>query len=242
MAARKTARSTGSKHDDFYTRLRERVSAWTKKSSINPKYRDYVLALPDLFHLVVKLTMDKRVDAKSKAVLGAAVAWAIVPLDILPDFLGPLGMLDDLLVLVLALDFMLDRTPRHVVEEHWAGTGDIFALIRNVLDRADEWMGRGLYNRIRGMVERKVKPGPAKANASAPAAKASPKGRVTKAKSTAGTSRARLKAVAAKSKAVPAAKVSARRKTAPARAKAAPARTKAAPAAKAPARRKATRA
>jgi uncharacterized membrane protein YkvA (DUF1232 family) len=156
MAAKKQsrARSAGSTQDDFYTRLRERVTGWAQGSKVNPKYRDYVLALPDLFHLVVKLTMDKRVDATSKAALGAAIAWAIVPFDIIPDVLGPLGMLDDLLVLVLALDFMLDRTPRAVVLEHWAGSGDVFALIRNVLDRADEWMGRGLYKKIRAMMER----------------------------------------------------------------------------------------
>lgn len=172
MPAKKTRRSAGSKHDDFYTRLRERVTSWASKSSINPKYREYVLALPDLFHLVVKLTMDKRVDSTSKAVLGAAVAWAVVPFDILPDVLGPLGMLDDLLVLALALDFMLDRTPRSVVEEHWAGSGDVFALIRNVLDRADEWMGRGLYQRIRAMMDRSGKPQAAKKAASAAAPKA----------------------------------------------------------------------
>jgi uncharacterized membrane protein YkvA (DUF1232 family) len=166
-AKKRTARTTTS-HEDFYVRLRERVAGWANKSSIDPKYRDYVLALPDLFHLVVKLTMDKRVDAVSKAALGAAVAWAVMPFDILPDMLGPLGMVDDLLVLVLALDFMIDRTPRNVVQEHWAGSGDVFELIRNVLDKADEWMGRGLYQRVRTMVDHaihrqsKAKPAPAR--------------------------------------------------------------------------------
>jgi uncharacterized membrane protein YkvA (DUF1232 family) len=171
MAAKKSKVKPDTQ-DDFYKRLRERVSRWASSSSINPKYRDYVLALPDLFHLVVKLSWDKRVDLASKAVLGAAIAWALVPFDILPDVLGPIGMLDDLLVLVLALDFMLDRTPRSVIQEHWAGSGDVFALIRNVLDRADEWMGRGLVQKIRSMMTRGMT---GKASRAARASSAAPK-------------------------------------------------------------------
>lgn len=167
------------KHEDFYLRLRERVTGWAKKSGLDPRYREYVLALPDLFHLVVKLMMDKRVDVKSKAILGAAIAWALSPLDLIPDALGPLGVIDDLLVLVLALDFILDRTPREVIREHWAGTGDVFALIRNVLDKADQWVGRGLYARIQqlmahwgpGRTSARPKPRRAPAAQAAPARK-----------------------------------------------------------------------
>ena len=171
------------KHEDFYLRLRERVTGWAKKSGLDPRYREYVLALPDLFHLVVKLMMDKRVDVKSKAILGAAVAWALSPLDLIPDALGPLGVIDDLLVLVLALDFILDRTPREVIHEHWAGTGDVFELIRNVLDKADSWVGRGLYARIKqlmahwGPSRTSARPKPRRATAAkaAPARKAARK-------------------------------------------------------------------
>lgn len=181
MAAKKTrAKSASSAQDDFYTRLRDRVAGWSERKAINPKYRDYVLALPDLFHLVVKLMMDPRVDKTSKAVLGAAIAWAVSPIDLLPDFLGPIGMVDDLLVLALALDYMLDRTPRAVVSEHWAGTGDVFGIIRNVLDRADEWVGRGLVTRIRALMASKtseragngVKATPPPRRKAAPAARA----------------------------------------------------------------------
>jgi len=45
----------------------------------------------------------RRLPWQSVALLAAAVAYVIAPLDLVPDFLGPLGWTDDLLVVGLAL-------------------------------------------------------------------------------------------------------------------------------------------
>jgi uncharacterized membrane protein YkvA (DUF1232 family) len=157
MATKKKSATPGSdapRTEDFYTRLRQRLERWADEKKLNPKYREYILALPDLLHLVSRLVLDQRVDMTSKAMLGMAIAYAMSPFDLLPDILFPLGFVDDLLVVAVVLDLVLERVPRAIVAQHWAGSGDVFELIRGVLAKADEWVGRGLYRRIRDMVDR----------------------------------------------------------------------------------------
>jgi uncharacterized membrane protein YkvA (DUF1232 family) len=136
-------------HDDFYKRLRDRITTWADRNEIKPSYREYLLALPDLFHLVAMLALDKRVDAVSKTLLGVALAYMVSPFDLLPDFLGPIGFIDDLLVVALVVETVLLRVPRKIVNEHWAGAGDILQLVQSVRLAADNWIGRGMYLRIR---------------------------------------------------------------------------------------------
>ncbi len=38
--------------DDFYKRLRAKVARWSERKQVPPAYRDALLALPDLVHLV----------------------------------------------------------------------------------------------------------------------------------------------------------------------------------------------
>ena len=136
-------------HEDFYKRLRDKITMWADRNELKPTYRKYLLALPDLFHLIARLVLDKRVDAMSKTILAVALAYVVSPFDLLPDFLGPLGFVDDLLVIALAVETVLLRVPKKVLTEHWAGEGDIVELVREIREAADKWVGRGMYLRIR---------------------------------------------------------------------------------------------
>ena len=136
-------------HEDFYKRLRDKITMWADRNELKPSYRKYLLALPDLFHLIARLVLDKRVDAMSKTILAVALAYVVSPFDLLPDFLGPLGFVDDLLVIALAVETVLLRVPKKVLTEHWAGEGDIVELVREIREAADKWVGCGMYLRIR---------------------------------------------------------------------------------------------
>lgn len=51
-----------------------------------------------------RLLLDRRVPAWQKAIPVAAALYAISPIDLVPEaFLGPFGIVDDLVVVVLAL-------------------------------------------------------------------------------------------------------------------------------------------
>lgn len=140
-------------HDDFYQRLRARITKWAERNEIKAEYAHYMLALPDLFHLIAKLMLDPRVAVAEKTWLGIALAYVVSPIDVIPDFFGPAAYLDDLLVCALVLDSVLKKVPKGVVAEHWAGSGDVLALIRETLSKADSW-SRGLLAKVRAYLER----------------------------------------------------------------------------------------
>ena len=139
-------------HDDFYRDLRAKVTAWAKKNKLDGSYRDYVLLVPDLFHFLTRLMMEpsSKVPTRYKAWLGLAVVYVLSPFDFIPDALFPLGLVDDLIVMVVVLDSVLGAIPRSLVTKHWAGSQDLFSVVQESLHKADEWVGKGLFRRIRG--------------------------------------------------------------------------------------------
>jgi uncharacterized membrane protein YkvA (DUF1232 family) len=53
-----------------------------------------------------------------KAVIPALVAYLLMPLDIIPDFIPVIGQLDDLLLIALAVGLVFRFTPVELLEEH----------------------------------------------------------------------------------------------------------------------------
>ncbi len=136
----------------YYRRLRSTILDWakTKAGRDHPWFR-YVLLAPDLFHLLLCLAADPVVPAKSKATLAGVIAYFILPLDLMPEgIIGPVGYLDDVALAAFALNQILNHTHPDVLRRHWAGDGDILELIREIVRRADEMIGGGLVNKIRG--------------------------------------------------------------------------------------------
>jgi uncharacterized membrane protein YkvA (DUF1232 family) len=64
-----------------------------------------------------ELVRDDRTPAGRKALLAAALGYLVVGRDLVPDDLPVLGGLDDLVVVVLAVDLFLDGIPAHVLDE-----------------------------------------------------------------------------------------------------------------------------
>jgi uncharacterized membrane protein YkvA (DUF1232 family) len=113
--------------------------------------RDLALALPDLAVLVLRLLRDARVRPGDKVVAMLGVAYVLSPVDLLPEFLlGPLGLVDDVLVLAATVSRLVNRVHPDVVRAHWSGQGDALDAIQ----RATEWSERQLGGRLRGLLER----------------------------------------------------------------------------------------
>lgn len=64
-----------------------------------------------------ELVRDDRMPGGRKAMLAAALGYLVVGRDLVPDDLPVLGGLDDLVVVVLAVDLFLDGVPAHVLDE-----------------------------------------------------------------------------------------------------------------------------
>lgn len=63
---------------------------------------------------------DPRVPRLPKLVAAGVVAYALSPIDLIPDFIPVIGYLDDLLLVPLGLALAVRLIPRDILAEHRA--------------------------------------------------------------------------------------------------------------------------
>ena len=73
--------------------------------------------VPMYARLVWSLVLDDRVPASRKAVLVGAAGYVLIGRDLIPDEIPILGGLDDLAVVVLAIEVFFDGIPDDLLEE-----------------------------------------------------------------------------------------------------------------------------
>jgi uncharacterized membrane protein YkvA (DUF1232 family) len=79
--------------------------------------------LPLHARVMAGLLGDPRVPASRKALLAAALGYAVSPVDLIPDRFPLLGILDDLMVAALAVDTFFAGVPDDVLEEQLEAVG-----------------------------------------------------------------------------------------------------------------------
>jgi uncharacterized membrane protein YkvA (DUF1232 family) len=143
------------KQADFYKSLRKKILKWMDtKQARSHKWSKYIIWAPDLFHLLVKLSLDKQVPMKEKSKLLAAIAYFISPFDILPEMiLGPVGYADDIALAAFVLNSIVNSTDPEIIKKHWAGDEDVLDIIKRILSASDEMLGKGLWNKVRKVVK-----------------------------------------------------------------------------------------
>jgi len=138
----------------FYDRIRGTIQRYVDgKGKVLGKTAEFLLLVPDVFILLWRLTTDSRVNGKDKILLGSAVAYYIMPFDLIPEALvGPAGYLDDLVFGVYVLNKILGSVDASVVREHWSGSEDVLEAIQRVLASAESLVGKDLLGKIKKMM------------------------------------------------------------------------------------------
>lgn len=77
--------------------------------------------IPNFLRLLYGLVTDHRVNAVDKLVVAGAIAYILLPVDIIPDFVPFLGEVDDVFLLILALQRLIANAGRAVVQAYWPG-------------------------------------------------------------------------------------------------------------------------
>jgi uncharacterized membrane protein YkvA (DUF1232 family) len=73
--------------------------------------------VPDYARLIAALVLDERMPTDRKVLLGAAAGYLVIGRDLVPDSVPLVGGLDDLVVVVLAVDLFLDGVPPELLQE-----------------------------------------------------------------------------------------------------------------------------
>jgi uncharacterized membrane protein YkvA (DUF1232 family) len=111
----------------------------------------YVRQLPRYIRLLGGLLTDRRVSKIDKLLVAGAIAYIVMPIDLIPDFIPFFGEVDDLYFLVLALQRLIAHAGRLVVLDHWTGEpSDLANLnLRAALTAAAFFLPRRLRRRLR---------------------------------------------------------------------------------------------
>jgi uncharacterized membrane protein YkvA (DUF1232 family) len=83
-----------------------------------------ITQLPSYFRLLLGLISDKRVSKVDRFFVIAAAAYILSPIDFVPDIIPFFGEVDDVFLLMLALQRLVNNAGRLVILKHWRGDPD----------------------------------------------------------------------------------------------------------------------
>ncbi|MGF1506811.1 MAG: YkvA family protein [Anaerolineae bacterium] len=139
--------------EDYYNRVRTKIVGWAERSGAGKKTTDYILLVPDVMAMFVRMMGDPRISAQLKAEIAAASAYIIVPIDLMPELaLGPAGLIDDVIVGMIALNRVvaaMGEGGREVALDHWSGDANLFEKMEEVLTEADQFVTGTVWTGIK---------------------------------------------------------------------------------------------
>ena len=107
--------------------------------------------IPNFLRLLYGLITDARVNSVDKLVVAGAIAYILLPVDIIPDFVPFLGEVDDVFLLILALQRLIANAGRAVVQAYWPGDpAELSAMnLEKILAACAFFLPRRMRRRLR---------------------------------------------------------------------------------------------
>lgn len=142
----------------FYDRLRARMldAAGRQSRKLGKPAVEALLLVPDVFILLVRLALDREVPPAARSLIGGALAYFVLPIDLFPEaVVGAPGFLDDLVLASAVLSQALGGELEPYARKYWNGDQELRAVLRDVADSAQHLLGRDLYRRLRATLARR---------------------------------------------------------------------------------------
>lgn len=86
----------------------------------------------DLKDFLVNTANDERIPSRDKKVLLALIALIISPFDLIPDWIPIFGLLDDLVILSIILDYFFSVLDSNLLLSHFPWDMKAFARVRAI--------------------------------------------------------------------------------------------------------------
>jgi uncharacterized membrane protein YkvA (DUF1232 family) len=84
------------------------------------RVRNWATAIKRDVHALYLASHDPRVPWHAKVLAACVAAYALSPIDLIPDFVPVLGHLDDLIIVPLGIILAVKLIPDHLMAEHRA--------------------------------------------------------------------------------------------------------------------------
>jgi uncharacterized membrane protein YkvA (DUF1232 family) len=94
--------------------------------------REALRLLPDLIRLLRRLAGDPGVPRGVRVRLALLLAYLLMPIDLIPDFIPVLGYADDAIVVTIALRSVTRHAGPAALDRHWPGTPAGLATLRRL--------------------------------------------------------------------------------------------------------------
>ena len=107
--------------------------------------------IPNFLRLLYGLITDTRVNGFDKLVVAGAIAYVLLPVHVIPHFVPFLGEVDDVFLLILALQRLISNAGRAVVQAYWPGDpADLSAMnLEKILAACAFFLPRRMRRRLR---------------------------------------------------------------------------------------------
>ena len=135
----------------FYDRLRERITAFVeaKGGKVGPAAAEALLLVPDVFILLVRLTLDKDVPKEKRALIGSALAYFLLPIDLLPEaIVGPVGYVDDLVLALSVVSQAFGRDLEAYTSRYWSGSASLRSVVGDVVRTAEAFLSEDIFEKL----------------------------------------------------------------------------------------------
>ncbi|MCL2065013.1 MAG: DUF1232 domain-containing protein [Candidatus Cloacimonetes bacterium] len=135
----------------FYDKLRKKVCKNTPDTNQieSLDIKDLLFLLPDFVILFSRILADNRVSRKQKLVLSCILGYIIMPLDLIPDFIPGLGHLDDLIIAIYGVHYLLTVVDRQIIVDNWPGKNNILDSINVLIYKIDTTIYSPILKKIK---------------------------------------------------------------------------------------------
>jgi uncharacterized membrane protein YkvA (DUF1232 family) len=86
----------------------------------------------DLKEFIINTAKDERIPERDKKIILAMLALILSPVDFIPDWIPIFGLLDDVILLALILDYFFEVLDQSILLSHYPWGMKSFARLRRI--------------------------------------------------------------------------------------------------------------
>lgn len=124
------------KFKNFSDVLRENIDSY------DGEYDRFIDYCPDLFKLLTDILDDENIDSEMRLEICAAIAYFVVPLDVIPEQIcGPIGYVDDIFLCCYVINYIAESLGWERLDELWKGDKDLQEVLDECYSKSIVMLG-----------------------------------------------------------------------------------------------------